>query len=137
MFATLNTGEVNRSMTVADLNVADSDNGACGLHASPVSSSGGDFSFAPDAVFTSSNGSFQPAQNSGSADGHQAGLNAFLAHWSPADFSAQAARLFSDGLSQPDPLAHGTIDVQDEFWSSVAGTTVIQLITDLNGHFGR
>jgi hypothetical protein len=34
MYATLNTGTVNRSLTTADLNVADSDtSGACGLHA--------------------------------------------------------------------------------------------------------
>jgi hypothetical protein len=34
MYATLNTGSVNRSLTTADLNVADSDTtGACGLHA--------------------------------------------------------------------------------------------------------
>jgi uncharacterized delta-60 repeat protein len=33
MYATLNTGTVNRTLTTADLNVADSDNGACGLHA--------------------------------------------------------------------------------------------------------
>src|SRR5260370_7581777 len=34
MYATLNTGAVNRSLTAADLNVADSDTtGACGLHA--------------------------------------------------------------------------------------------------------
>jgi hypothetical protein len=34
MYATLNTGTVNRTLTTADLNVADSDTtGACGLHA--------------------------------------------------------------------------------------------------------
>src|SRR5438105_2207172 len=34
MYATLNTGSVNRSLTTADLNVPDSDTGgACGLHA--------------------------------------------------------------------------------------------------------
>jgi hypothetical protein len=34
MYATLNTGTVNRSLTTADLNVADTDTtGACGLHA--------------------------------------------------------------------------------------------------------
>jgi Bacterial Ig domain/FG-GAP-like repeat/Matrixin/FG-GAP repeat/PKD domain len=33
MYASLNTGTVNRSLTTADLNVADTDNGACGLHA--------------------------------------------------------------------------------------------------------
>jgi uncharacterized delta-60 repeat protein len=34
MYATLNTGAVNRTLTTADLNVADSDTtGACGLHA--------------------------------------------------------------------------------------------------------
>jgi hypothetical protein len=33
MYATLNSGAVNRSLTTADLNVADSDNGPCGLHA--------------------------------------------------------------------------------------------------------
>jgi hypothetical protein len=33
MYATLNTGTVNRTLTAADLNVADSDTtGACGLH---------------------------------------------------------------------------------------------------------
>src|SRR6516164_256616 len=36
MYATLNTGTVNRSLTTADLNVPDSDTtGACGLHATP------------------------------------------------------------------------------------------------------
>jgi predicted Zn-dependent protease len=32
MYASLNTGVVNRSLSVADLNVADTDNSACGLH---------------------------------------------------------------------------------------------------------
>jgi hypothetical protein len=37
MYATLNTGTVNRSLTAADLNVADSDTtGACGLHAAVI-----------------------------------------------------------------------------------------------------
>jgi hypothetical protein len=35
MYATLNTGAVNRVLTAADLNVPDTDAGACGLHASP------------------------------------------------------------------------------------------------------
>jgi uncharacterized delta-60 repeat protein len=38
MYATLNTGAVNRTLTTADLNVPDSDStGACGLHISTVS----------------------------------------------------------------------------------------------------
>src|SRR5262249_11049235 len=37
MYATLNTGTVNRSLTTADLNVPDSDtSGACGLHAAVI-----------------------------------------------------------------------------------------------------
>jgi hypothetical protein len=37
MYATLNTGTVNRTLTTADLNVADSDTtGACGLHAAVI-----------------------------------------------------------------------------------------------------
>jgi hypothetical protein len=37
MYATLNTGTVNRSLTTADLNVPDSDTtGACGLHAAAM-----------------------------------------------------------------------------------------------------
>src|SRR5262249_16857095 len=37
MYATLNAGSVNRSLTTADLNVPDSDTtGACGLHATVV-----------------------------------------------------------------------------------------------------
>jgi hypothetical protein len=37
MYATLNSGSVNRSLTTADLNVPDSDtSGACGLHAAPM-----------------------------------------------------------------------------------------------------
>ena len=36
MYATSNIGTVNRTLTTADLNVADSDTtGACGLHATP------------------------------------------------------------------------------------------------------
>ncbi len=42
MYATLNTGTVNRTLTTADLNVADSDpTGACGLHAAAVSAPAG------------------------------------------------------------------------------------------------
>ncbi len=42
MYATLNTGAVNRTLTTADLNVADSDTtGACGLHAAAVLSPAG------------------------------------------------------------------------------------------------
>jgi uncharacterized repeat protein (TIGR03803 family) len=136
MFATLNTGEVNRSMTVADLNVADSDSGACGLHASPVSGQAIDFSFAPDAGSAPSTGNFQPAQNS-AVDGHQAGLNAFLAYWPTTDFSANTPSLLNDGKGLSNPLAQGTIDVQDDFWSSIAGSTMLEQITDLNGHFGH
>jgi hypothetical protein len=128
MFATLNTGEVNRGMTVADLNVADSDNGACGLHASPASSQPIDFSFAPDAGFATSTGSFQPALNSVSADGRQAGLNAFLGHWSATDFSAVAVRLLDNGQSQSNHSAPGTVDNLDDFWSSIADSTMLQLI---------
>jgi hypothetical protein len=37
MYATLNTGAVNRTLTTADLNVPDSDTtGACGLHAAVI-----------------------------------------------------------------------------------------------------
>jgi hypothetical protein len=40
MYATLNTGAVNRTLTTADLNVADSDTtGACGLHATGITMS--------------------------------------------------------------------------------------------------
>src|SRR5262249_51375492 len=51
MYATLNAGAVNRSLTTADLNVADSDtDGACGLHAAqslnPVSALETGFLFA-------------------------------------------------------------------------------------------
>jgi hypothetical protein len=41
MYATLNTGAVNRSLKTADLNVPDVDNGACGLHAAPQPASFG------------------------------------------------------------------------------------------------
>jgi hypothetical protein len=62
MYATLNTGTVNRTLTTADLNVADSDpTGACGLHAAAVLALAGTMpsslptaSFAdPDAYFVS------------------------------------------------------------------------------------
>jgi hypothetical protein len=52
MYATLNTGTVNRSLTTADLNVPDSDTtGACGLHAAPQSYG----SFGPSAHTTAIN----------------------------------------------------------------------------------
>jgi hypothetical protein len=35
MYATLATGDFRRALTAADLNVADTDSGACGLHAEP------------------------------------------------------------------------------------------------------
>jgi DNA-binding beta-propeller fold protein YncE len=80
---------------------------------------------------------FQPSQNSVSTDGRQAGLNAFLAHWSPSDFSSQVATLLNDGQGQSNPSATGPIDAQDDFWSSIAGSTVLAQITGLNGHFGQ
>jgi hypothetical protein len=47
MYATLGTGEANRALCTADLNIGDTDSGACGLHAavpssteSPVSTAG-------------------------------------------------------------------------------------------------
>jgi hypothetical protein len=58
------------------------------------------------------------------------------AHWSAPDFSAQAARLVDDSEVRSNVLAHATIDVQDDFWSSIAGSTMVQEITDLNDYFG-
>jgi hypothetical protein len=44
MYATLGSGSARRSLAVADLNIPDSDNGACGLHAAtmPTTSDAGD-----------------------------------------------------------------------------------------------
>jgi hypothetical protein len=71
MYATLNAGAVNRTLTTADLNVADSDTtGACGLHAVAVLAPAGAMASAlpttsladPDAYFVSlMNGVSMPA----------------------------------------------------------------------------
>src|SRR5262249_40577882 len=85
MYATLNTGTVNRSLTTADLNVADSDTtGACGLHAAPASPGAVGFSIAPFTSLGVSNESNQNLQNSSSAEVREGGLSAVLADWPTA-----------------------------------------------------
>jgi hypothetical protein len=107
---------------------------AVGTASSPQT---GDFSFV-GTVLRASTGSFQPTQNSGSVDGRQVGLNAFVAFSSPAvDFSNESAGLLNSGQGQSDPLTHLTFLDQDEFWSSVAWPALLQQIPDMTGRFGR
>lgn len=131
MSPTLNAGTANRALTVADMNVPDSDTGgACGLHASPVSGRAVDFSFGADTRFVASSESIQPAQNPGSAYGRQAWSNEFSTYWSTvADFSNESLRLINDSQDHLRTLANATIDDRDEFWSSIAAATVLEQIT--------
>jgi hypothetical protein len=138
MFATLNTGMVDRSLTSADLNVVDSDTtGACGLHAATTPTQNVDFFSASAPVLGMPSGVPERAQASVSADSRQAGLNAVLVDWpSASDFSEKSAHLLNDAHSHLSRLSQPTIDDQDAFWSSAAGATVLDRITDLSGHLG-
>jgi hypothetical protein len=138
MYATLNTVRVDRSLTSADLNVADSDaTGACGLHAAAIPTQSVDFSSASAPVLGMPSGVPERTQASLSADSRQAGLNALLADWPSAlDFSERSSHLSNDTHSLLSRLSQPTIDEMDAFWSSAAGATVLDRITDLSGHLG-
>jgi hypothetical protein len=133
MYATLNTGAVNRGLTAADLNVPDSDtSGACGLHADIVGRSAnpsyGIYVFSPAsggelslimAGYQIQPDSFAP---------EPAALNAVLADWTAmTDCAGQVARLLekttSGGFFSHSLL--GKSNQQDKFWSSAAGESPI------------
>jgi hypothetical protein len=139
MYATLNTGTVNRALTAADLNVPDTDTtGACGLHAAEPPTQGVDFSLAPGSVLGVTPRALENTHTSASSDSSQAGLNAFLADWlSGLDNSDRSAHLLYDTHTVLGHLSQSTIDNQDAFWSSLAGATMLDQIPDLTGQLGR
>jgi hypothetical protein len=114
MYATLNTGLVNRTLTTADLNVADSDStGACGLRAAAVPAApGGTMNPAASVALNSRPGATLP-----SSDPAQSLLidlvaaeppHGFAVSYQPAGAPSTAARdtvfaaILADGLSSSD-----------------------------------
>jgi hypothetical protein len=131
MYATLNTGSVNRTLTTADLNVADNETtGACGLHAAATPTQSVDFSSASAPVLGMPSGVLERTQASLSADSRQVGLNAVLVDLSSAsDFSKRSGHQLNDAHSHLSRLSQPTIDDQDAFWTSAAGATILDRIT--------
>jgi len=134
MYATLTTGMTNRALAVADLNVPDSDAGACGLHAAS-SRARVEFSSADISVGTSSNNSGFHEQGD-SLPTKQAALNAVLADWSSTtDFAGQVAHILNDGQNKGLLRGAGlpSLDDQNGFWSIFGGTTGLEKIITLTG----
>jgi hypothetical protein len=135
MYATLNTGTVNRTLTTADLNVADSDTtGACGLHAAAVLAPAGAMastlstaSFAdPDAFFVAlMNGVSTPGLAPNALLPARVHDAVFAYPLGDVGASVQAARLAAEnaspifggsGLSQKDDeLPVGRLDARFDF----------------------
>jgi hypothetical protein len=139
MFATLNTGMVNRSLISADLNVADSDTtGACGLHAAPVLAEAVDFPPIAYSAFGGATANVQTSQKSADNFPSQAVLNAASTDWpSGSGFSDRHTSLLIGPQSPSHCLAHPSIDEQNEFWSLIGGSMALDRITDLTAHLGR
>jgi hypothetical protein len=139
MYATLTTGTTNRAMAVADLNVPDSDTGACGLHAASFPRAGVDFS--PEGISGGASSLISGYQEQGDPySTKQAALNAVLANWSSTtDFPGQVARILDDGQSKNSLHRAGPLSVreQDEFWSSIGGTTGLDKIITQSGELAQ
>ena len=94
-----------------------------------------DFSLASPSAVTEPMGSIEGAQAFAPSDSHQAGLTAALTDWaSVSDFSDRSAHLLNDTHDPFNHLSHRTIDDKNAFWSSIAGATVLDQITDFAGH---
>lgn len=136
MYATLNTGTVNRSMTTADLNVPDSDTGgACG-HTVAASESGL-YRFIPE-TFGKSIAIMSGNQEQPDSFAKQAALNAILAELASAtDFPNATAGLFEKDIIENllSRSAMPNIHDLDEFWSSINDSILID--NPLVGKGGR
>jgi hypothetical protein len=135
MFATLNPGMANRTLTVADLNVPDSDTtGACGLHAAPVGRISNP-SYGIDLVELATAGLADVGQHSNDAvstasqdwnpdpQAAQVGRISNPSYWDLSrDFTGRMSSSLKDGNSLFNSLAGATTDQQDEFWSTAGGT---------------
>jgi hypothetical protein len=131
MFATLNTG---RGLAVADLNVPDSDTGgACGLHADQAPGTGFSFdSFYPPLQPSPTRGEVESWEQP--VNGQQAALNAILADWnSTMDFAGQAAHILDDGQNPLRRAGLLGIKEQDDLWSSIGGTPVLDKLIGPSG----
>jgi len=139
MFATLNTGAVNRTLTTADLNVPDSDTtGACGLHAAPVLAEAIDFPPIAHSDFGGATVNVRTSQNSADNFPSQAVLNAASTDWASASGLSDRHTSLLNGPQNPSHcLAHPSIDEQNEFWSLIGGSMALDRITDLTAHLGR
>jgi hypothetical protein len=120
MFSMLNAGTANRSLTNADLNVPDTEVGACGLHAAPVRQG------ALSRFWPGSGGEHAPPMFSYQEplDSHapeSTALRAVLAQWTPtSNLPDEAAQRFGAGKNDNHvgELGLTSIHALDEFWSS-------------------
>jgi hypothetical protein len=135
MFVTLNLGTANRALTVADLNVPDSETGgACGLHAASTRTEVMDFSLATASGFGVAIGGSEGSDGFAPSNSHQTGLNAALSDWPFASaFPDSSGHLLKDTHSFLSRLAQSNNE-QDEFWSSIAGSSLLDKVFDLTGH---
>src|SRR5262249_28915582 len=133
MYATLNTGTVNRSLTTADLNVADSDTtGACGLHLAPASPSAVGFSITPFSSLGVSNDCNQNLQSSSSAEVREGGLSAVLADWPSAlNLLGQATSQLNAEKASLNHSSLSRIEELDDFWSSFADGIALDGMSEL------
>jgi hypothetical protein len=123
MFETLAMGQAHRTMTVADLNLLEPPQGPDPERAA----------LPPWAGIYLLGTSGEETSNSpqGPSPAAKQSLGVPLADWlSASDFGARAANLLNDDSSSFSREPQPTVDEQDAFWSTVAGT-------DLTDQFGR
>jgi uncharacterized repeat protein (TIGR01451 family) len=133
MFETLATGQAHRIMTVADLNLLEPPQGPDPERAALPSWAG--------IYFAGLGKSGEEIQTSNLQEGHlpaaEHGPGApLIDQMSASAFYARTADLRNDDRSPFNREAQTTVDEQDEFWSTIAGT-VLERITDLTDQFGK
>jgi len=134
MFETLAMGQAHRTMTVADLNLLEPPQGPDPERVAPAAWAE-IYAFAFGTSGHESPAGYPPQQ--GPSPATEQGLSPPLTDWlSASDFRARAADLLNDDSSSFNRDAQTSVDDQDEFWSTVAGGTVFERITNLTDHFG-
>jgi Matrixin len=138
MFETLAMGQAHRTMTVADLNLLEPPQGPDPERAAP-----------PPWVEVYFLGNNTLAEQLATTSGDQqrdslplvtprlgnarkqASLNTVLADWSWSDFSGMSTHLLKDTQSLLSRLSP-PVDEPNEFWQSIAGSTLLDQITNLS-----
>jgi uncharacterized repeat protein (TIGR01451 family) len=133
MFETLAMGQAHRTMSVADLNLLEPRQGPDPERAAFPSGTGTYLV----ALGASGEENLTTNLQQGNSPAVERSLSAPLAGGlSASDFSARAADLLNDDSSSFNREAQPIVDSQDEFWSILAGSSVLERITDLTDPFG-